>query len=123
MYLLKHTPFDLFLVTAIVFTFHHVSIKTTALPFESLPVYLFTFHHVSIKTVDICAIFPLKLIFTFHHVSIKTNSFKVLNPLSFKFTFHHVSIKTLSVLLSLQPVPHSHSTMYLLKRIGAVICL
>ena len=50
MYLLKHKTEKLDEVRKILFTFHHVSIKTSVEIEDVSAVIEFTFHHVSIKT-------------------------------------------------------------------------
>ena len=97
---------------SMIFTFHHVSIKTEFPSFFLLERVKFTFHHVSIKTY-----LPIHLPARRQTHSHSTMYLLKLNP-SCRwlpriqvFTFHHVSIKTITVTLSY----NSHSTMYLLK--------
>ena len=76
---------------------------------------IFTFHHVSIKTIRSLQPFIVSSTFTFHHVSIKTLTVFIGSVYPCSFTFHHVSIKTRSRILQEPSIRHSHSTMYLLK--------
>ena len=77
---------------------------------------LFTFHHVSIKTHNSEQKAALLLRFTFHHVSIKTSYLTFEQYQQLGFTFHHVSIKTVMKQINICYFAYSHSTMYLLKR-------
>ena len=93
MYLLKHLHHLQFFVSVVLFTFHHVSIKTGTSVDTSLPNAKFTFHHVSIKT----------------HLS------------TFEYVFRCDSHSTMYLLKhqllpkNSQNICYSHSTMYLLK--------
>ena len=137
MYLLKpQSPYSSF-KSFLLFTFHHVSIKTICnlnLIFLNInshsTMYLlklivdhafsafkkFTFHHVSIKTCGYFRIYISKVEFTFHHVSIKTSPYVACWSERNGFTFHHVSIKTNIDMDTYDIYYYSHSTMYLLKR-------
>ena len=135
MYLLKPTCASI-VINVIIFTFHHVSIKTFSVSGQLPMQEKFTFHHVSIKTILKTILHPPKnyshstmyllkpskifanvfgITFTFHHVSIKTIYHTPKHRLALQFTFHHVSIKTVLLVITFTYNIHSHSTMYLLK--------
>ena len=76
---------------------------------------LFTFHHVSIKTLVAKHYCKVIISFTFHHVSIKTKTYACCCVFNKSFTFHHVSIKTYKTAKADYEKKYSHSTMYLLK--------
>ena len=97
------------------FTFHHVSIKTSYDLLYKEPGTTFTFHHVSIKTFNI-----------HQQRNIHPNSHSTMYLLKpQKPINHHINVinsHSTMYLLKLDPVtvrsvtfPHSHSTMYLLK--------
>ena len=137
MYLLKQNRKNSWKICGCLFTFHHVSIKTTVSLYIDISILLFTFHHVSIKTLmetkmgtsydnshstmyllkpmDKSISCTIVFSFTFHHVSIKTHMDRNMTCIYILFTVHHVSIKTLPNLSSGYSVNNSHSTMYLLK--------
>ena len=137
MYLLKRISITSAYRNKVLFTFHHVSIKTLVAKHYCKVIISFTFHHVSIKTKTYACCCVFNKSFTFHHVSIKTllkrylawvtkrftfhhvsiKTFQSAHTIhtALEFTFHHVSIKTLDALTGIPPKPNSHSTMYLLK--------
>ena len=115
MYLLKPLVICAIFPLKLIFTFHHVSIKTATSSDAWYTMFVFTFHHVSIKTKHSLGVSFLILIFTFHHVSIKTPCDSSFYKICRSFTFHHVSIKTYDGLPVWDDDLHSHSTMYLLK--------
>ena len=94
MYLLKRSSPKLYFMCSIIFTFHHVSIKTFFYFNNADTIFSFTFHHVSIKTIILVKRKITNPNFTFHHVSIKTVPLGKRQHKYLSFTFHHVSIKT-----------------------------
>ena len=114
MYLLK-LKIAVYNVKYTIFTFHHVSIKTSSKIFAYVFGRTFTFHHVSIKTRWLWSTERSSHIFTFHHVSIKTRQCTFYGCITMWFTFHHVSIKTMNHITPVWFCKYSHSTMYLLK--------
>ena len=115
MYLLKLQCIAVIICSHSLFTFHHVSIKTSFLIVKDVCSFVFTFHHVSIKT-NITHLEHIQyIVFTFHHVSIKTRRTWENKKARKVFTFHHVSIKTASEIEVTTESTNSHSTMYLLK--------
>ena len=104
-------------VALLSFTFHYVSIKSSAFMSTFLTVFEFTFHYVSIKSLIIYstpAYIPdlhstmyllnpsmamsqsvLKSSFTFHYVSIKSWKHCCIADSPDRFTFHYVSIKSI----------------------------
>ena len=142
MYLLKLCIVIAVTFAYMLFTFHHVSIKTMNLchlyqrfPDSHSTMYLlkrrYPAHGSTAMTNSHSTMYLLKhllqvrknkiyIIFTFHHVSIKTgNAYKKCNRIR-TFTFHHVSIKTPRENLLPNRPANSHSTMYLLKRYSEV---
>ena len=120
------------------FTFHHVSIKTgiRQIPYVNgthshstmylLKQYIALFRVVNeiyshstmylLKPGSTALVRVTISIFTFHHVSIKTKHVYAYEYKTPKFTFHHVSIKTNSGGVHVETIADSHSTMYLLKQ-------
>ena len=95
MYLLKPPLGCGSCLTRILFTFHHVSIKTISRSYARVPRSKFTFHHVSIKTSNEDML-PDEQIY----------SHSTMYLLKHDLLYHH-----------LRYYIHSHSTMYLLKRL------
>ena len=81
----------------------------------------FTFHNVSIKTSAGISTFPFVICFTFHNVSIKTFLQESSVNFFFFFTFHNVSIKTGEKDDELLQILTLHSTMFLLKPAGTAL--
>ena len=93
MYLLKPVVICAIFPLKLIFTFHHVSIKTISILVNLWPVYIFTFHHVSIKTFRFC-----------------------FNSTAFQHSHSTMYLlKLINTNISIQGLGHSHSTMYLLK--------
>ena len=121
MYLLK--PFITILSTkSLIFTFHHVSIKTVFLTHTRLAVIWFTFHHVSIKTELSLSDYDVYYLFTFHHVSIKTRRQYMISIKSMNSHSTMYLLKPIKREEKRHQIANSHSTMYLLKRNGGKGC-
>ena len=115
MYLLKRISITSAYRNKVLFTFHHVSIKTLVAKHYCKVIISFTFHHVSIKTYKTAkADYEKKYSHSTMYLLKRPISFTMIS--SVVFTFHHVSIKTKKLPQALEKaLANSHSTMYLLK--------
>ena len=116
MYLLNQHRLNCFLFLKRFFTFHNVSIKSTAakcIRQDILSLHS-TMYLLNRESPARAAAAPSA--FTFHNVSIKSGTNTIYNIDYFMFTFHNLSIKSKDYEDASLEMQNLHSTMYLLNR-------